>query len=378
MLILGGSIAALGCQSAALAQTNLPEVTVHQPKPEAKPPTPRKEAAAARKPAPHALRRVARSKISPAPHAPPAAPAETPQAAAAREFAEKTAALDKARANILPPTGVSSYDIGAAAIAQMPQGDNAPLDKVLLQAPGVSQDSAASGQLHIRNEHANVQYRVNGILLPEGVSGFGVFLDTAFVGNIALLSGALPAQFGLHTTAIVDITSKNGAFDGGSVGVYGGSHGTFTPRFEYGGSSGQSQYFVTGNFYQTNLGIENTTPSYNAIHDRHEQSQFFGYASSILDDGSRLSLLTGVFNGPYQIPARPAAVSRGRRPAARIGLLHFGECRGKPVRNQPLQCSGVAEVARRPGHAVRLFLALQLRPFRAGCLWGPALQRRGV
>jgi hypothetical protein len=25
--------------------------------------------------------------------------------------------------------------------------------------------------LHVRNEYANVQYRINGILLPEGVSG---------------------------------------------------------------------------------------------------------------------------------------------------------------------------------------------------------------
>ena len=26
---------------------------------------------------------------------------------------------------------------------------------------------------HVRNEYANVQYRINGILLPEGVSGLG-------------------------------------------------------------------------------------------------------------------------------------------------------------------------------------------------------------
>ena len=47
----------------------------------------------------------------------------------------------------------------------------------MLQLPGVSQDSAASGDFHIRNEHANVQYRLNGILLPDGVSGFAQVLD---------------------------------------------------------------------------------------------------------------------------------------------------------------------------------------------------------
>ncbi|MGO8739057.1 TonB-dependent receptor [Rhodoblastus sp.] len=232
---------------------------------------------------------------------PQASPAPAPNT-----LAQKTQALDQARANILPPVGVSPYDIDGATIDQAPQGDNAPLNQVLLQAPGVSQDSAASGLLHIRNEHANVQYRVNGILLPEGVSGFGTLLDTQFVGNISLLTGALPAQFGLHTSAIVDVTSKNGVFDGGgSIGVYGGSHGTIMPSFEYGGTSGQTQYFFTGQYSQSNLGIENTTPAYNAIHDRDALNKFFGYVSTILEDGSRLSFLTGSAVGTYQIPANP-------------------------------------------------------------------------
>ncbi|MDI9849606.1 TonB-dependent receptor [Rhodoblastus sp. 17X3] len=232
-------------------------------------------------------------------------PEQTP-AAELRPLAEKTQALDQARANIPPPLGVSAYSIGAAAIAQSPQGDNAPLNQVLLQAPGVSQDSAASGLFHVRNEHANAQYRVNGVMLPEGVSGFGVLLDTRFVGGVSLLTGALPAQFGLHTSGIVDVVSKNGVFDGGgSIGVYGGSHGTITPSFEYGGTSGQTQYFVTGNFLQSNLGIENTTPALNAIHDRNQLSKFFGYVSTILDDGSRLSFMTGSAIGTYQIPATP-------------------------------------------------------------------------
>lgn len=311
-LMLGGSFAFMGANGWAFAQTNLPEVTVHQPKPEAKPVAPRTKVVAAHKLAPHPnVRRVVHIETPPTTRGgQPAPPAPTPEAAAARALAEKTSSLDRARANILPPTGVSSYDIGGATIAQSPQGDAATLDKVLLQAPGVSQDSAASGELHIRNEHANVQYRVNGILLPDGVSGFGVLIDTAFVGNIALLSGALSAQFGLHTTAIVDITSKAGAFDGGgSVGVYGGSHGIVTPSFEYGGTVGQTQYFVTGSYYQSALGIENTTSSYNAIHDFNQQGRFFGYVSTLLDDGSRLSLLSGLLTGPYQIPANPGQPS---------------------------------------------------------------------
>ena len=51
----------------------------------------------------------------------------------------------------------------------------------------------------------NVQVRINGIMLPDGVTGFGTFLDTALIGNISLITGALPAQFGLRTSGVLDI-----------------------------------------------------------------------------------------------------------------------------------------------------------------------------
>ena len=128
------------------------------------------------------------------------------------------------------PIGATSYQVNHQAIEALPQGNNTPLDKVLLQFPGVTQDSAASGELHVRNEHANIQYRINGIMLPDGVGAFGQILDTGIVGSLALLTGALPAQYGLRTAGVLDIQTKADAFNNsGSVSVYGGSHGTITP-----------------------------------------------------------------------------------------------------------------------------------------------------
>ena len=34
------------------------------------------------------------------------------------------------------------------------------------------------GQLHVRGDHANIQYRIDGVTLPEGITGFGQTLDT--------------------------------------------------------------------------------------------------------------------------------------------------------------------------------------------------------
>jgi len=214
--------------------------------------------------------------------------------------------LDAARSTILAPVGANSYEVTHQAIEALPQGNNTPLDKALLQLPGVTQDSAASGELHVRNEHANLQYRINGIMLPDGVGAFGQILDTGIIGSMALLTGALPAQYGLRTAGVLDIRTKADAFNNsGTVSVYGGSHETITPSFEYGGTVGQTQYFVSGRFLHNNLGIENPTPSYEAIHDRTSQEKGFLYLSTVLDPTSRLTYLSGISNSTFQIPNRP-------------------------------------------------------------------------
>jgi outer membrane receptor protein involved in Fe transport len=232
----------------------------------------------------------------------PAAPPQTE----AQVVAGKNEKFDEARRNILAPLGAGTYQLNQQAIEALPQGTNNTLDKVLLQAPGVSQDSAASGELHVRNEHGNIQYRINGIQLPDGVGGFGQILDTGIVGRLSLIAGALPAQYGLRTAGVVDIQTKADAFNNsGSVSLYGGSHGTITPSFEYGGTVGQTQYFVSGRYLQNNLGIENPTPANEAIHDHTSQEKGFLYLSTVLDPTSRLTFISGFSNAAYQIPNNP-------------------------------------------------------------------------
>jgi outer membrane receptor protein involved in Fe transport len=232
----------------------------------------------------------------------PAAPPQTE----AQVVAGKNEKFDEARHNIVAPIGAGTYELNHQAIEALPQGTNTPLDKVLLQLPGVTQDSAASGELHVRNEHANLQYRINGIMLPDGVGAFGQILDTGIIGSLALITGALPAQYGLRTAGVLDIQTKTDAFDNsGRVSVYGGSHGTITTSLEYGGTVGQTQYFVSGRYFGSNLGIENPTPGSEAIHDRTSQEKGFLYLSTVLDPTSRLTFISGVSNGTYQIPNNP-------------------------------------------------------------------------
>ena len=102
--------------------------------------------------------------------------------------------LDRARNGLSPTTGGSKYTFTEKALQQLPEGNNTSLDQVLLQAPGVVQDGF--GAVHVRGDHGNLQYRLNGILLPQGVAGFAQILTPRFAREISLLTGALPAEYG--------------------------------------------------------------------------------------------------------------------------------------------------------------------------------------
>jgi outer membrane receptor protein involved in Fe transport len=274
----------------APGQTQLPQIVVNAPKPKSKP-----------KPKPGAgtPQRIARQTDAPT--------------AAQAALDAKMNGFDQARDNnLLPKIGASTYTISRQAIVDMPQGDNTPIDKVILQMPGVSYDSAVSNpNFHVRNEYANVQYRINGVVVPEGVSALGPVIDTNFVGSISLLTGTLPAQYGLRTAGVLDITSRSFATPGGEVSLYGGSRDTFTPSFDYGGSVGNTEYFVTARGNWNALGLENPTSSLDAIHDHTEQGKFFGYVSTLLDESTRLSLISAASYSAFQIPNNPNQMPLG-------------------------------------------------------------------
>jgi outer membrane receptor protein involved in Fe transport len=212
--------------------------------------------------------------------------------------------LNKSRNSLSADTGGSKYTLSEQAIQQLPQGANTSLNQVILQAPGVAQDSY--GQIHVRGDHANLQYRINGIQLPEGITGFGQALSPRFASSISLLTGALPAEFGLRTAGIVDIKTKDGLLDNlADVDFYGGQRGTTQPSFEYGGSKGDFSYFVTGQYLGTDRGVEPPTSGPTAIHDTSNQGSGFGYFSYTLSPTMRLSLITGTAINHFQIPANP-------------------------------------------------------------------------
>ncbi len=215
-----------------------------------------------------------------------------------------TGALTEARNEIVPSLGATVYKVGTGEIQNQAQGDNATFTQVLARAPGVVQDQF--GQVHIRGEHANLAYRVDGVLVPEGLDGFGQEFDTRFIKSVQLMTGALPSEFGWRTAAIADITTKSGSdLGGGEIGVYGGSFDYNKAYLSAGQSIGKWDYFFTVSNYHSNIGIENPVASYRPLHDYTNQFKAFGKISYLIDDSSRISLILSASYGDFQLPTVP-------------------------------------------------------------------------
>jgi outer membrane receptor protein involved in Fe transport len=219
--------------------------------------------------------------------------------------------LRSARIELAPRVGTTVYSIDTHMIDAFGQGANAPFGAVLLRLPGVTPDSRASGALHVRAEHANLQYRINGVQLPDSIIGIGQAIDTRVVERIDFMRGALPAQYGLRSAGIVDIQAKEGGPQAGArIGLLAGSHDHVEPGAELFGASGALDYYLAGSYLSNSLGIENPLPARTAMHDRTRQARSFGNLSYYLDENTRLGMLFGSYNGRFQLPDNPDLASR--------------------------------------------------------------------
>ncbi len=212
--------------------------------------------------------------------------------------------LEQSRTKLDPDIGSSTYQFTSEDLKNLPLGIDTPLNQVILQAPGVVQDSF--GQLHVRGDHANVQYQIDGVVVPEPITGFGQGLDVRFAQSVELLTGALPAQYGYRTAGVIAILSKGAAIDdGGSVSFLGGSFGLAQTGIEAFGTSGEWSAFIDSSYMRSNIGIENPTSSRNPLHDSTEQTKTFADIGRTLDSSSRITLLVGTSLGHFEIPDTP-------------------------------------------------------------------------
>jgi outer membrane cobalamin receptor len=239
--------------------------------------------------------------ISPAAAAPPPDDDDEERAKPETDIIVTARRLDVARANVEPSLGASSYTLTNDTLENRPGGETTKLGQVLLQVPGVAQDG--SGKLSVRGAHGDLQFRINNVIIPEGIADFGERLSPRLADRIELIRGALPAQYGLQVGGVVNITTKSGTYrDGGQAEIYGGSHGEIEPAFEYATTSGPTSLFASGSYLRTNVGLNSPDGSAHPLHDRTNAYEGFAFVDHIIDAQSRVSLIAGASDEQFQIP----------------------------------------------------------------------------
>ena len=129
------------------------------------------------------------------------------------------------------------------------------------------------------------------------------------------------------------------------------------------------QYYFTGRYLQTTLGIENPTPAYNAIHDFSQQERASPTCRRFVDPTTRVSLIAGTSNNNFQIPNVPGATDlaeRSRRTGIRRHQFRFSAAQRKSVGGHSLWRAVGADIRQRLRRPIVLFHPLQQSAFPAG------------
>ncbi|HXF93984.1 MAG TPA: TonB-dependent receptor [Nitrospiraceae bacterium] len=210
----------------------------------------------------------------------------------------------------LPPiqykASSETYSVSRKDIEALPRGNNSELHDVLLTIPSATY--GALKQLHIRQDHANLQFRIDGVPIPDTVSSTFTDVITPRAWERAdIILGGMEAQYGWRTAAVIDITSKSGTRPGfGSFQMFGGSNETLNPSFEYGGTVGEKfRYYVLNSYTSTNRGIEPPTLGHSVFHGQSERNQTYLRGDYQHDNHNNFTWLFLNSVAKYQIPTTP-------------------------------------------------------------------------
>jgi outer membrane receptor protein involved in Fe transport len=199
-----------------------------------------------------------------------------------------------------------TYALSRKEIEALPRGNNNELHDVLLTIPSAVYGSLK--QVHIRQDHANLQLRIDGVPIPDTVSStFSDVISPRAWERADIILGGMEAQYGNKAAAVLDITTKSGTKPSfGSVQMMGGSNKTINPSFEYGGTIGEKfRFYILNSHTATNRGIEPPTLGRSVYHGQSERNQTFIRGDYQHDNRNNFTWLFLNSVAKYQIPTAP-------------------------------------------------------------------------
>ena len=226
--------------------------------------------------------------------------------------AELYCARPEARAIIVEEARVAAPSKSASSVSTLtrealkalPKGEDLAITEVVSTQAGFVQD--AFGNVYARGNHANVQYQIDGIPIPDSVGNlFAQAIPVRLIDSIEILTGGLPAEFGNRLAAVVNIASRSGgSAPDGLVQIRYGSFQTIEPSAYYSRSVGRFSFFVGGSYQQSQRALDPpaVTP---ILHDDGRAGRAFFRVDWKPSDSDRLEVFGSYAHSFFQIPIDP-------------------------------------------------------------------------
>lgn len=173
---------------------------------------------------------------------------------------------------------------------------NRGVEAVLLTFPGFAQN--ANGAIHPRGAHNQMTFVVDGMPITDQLTGaFATSLDTSIVQNIELFTGDTPAEYGLRTAAVANITTRTGLDSGrmfqGSLQASYSQFDNLGQLTQFSGGNDKFGYFASFSAMKSNRFLD--AVSIDNLHNGGNAERAFGrmdYRASS-KDVLRLNLMAG-------------------------------------------------------------------------------------
>jgi len=183
---------------------------------------------------------------------------------------------------------------------------------------------ASTGEVHIRGQHGEYSYLIDGIPIPLGVfGGLNEVVDPSVIKTITFYDGGFPAEYGGQSAAIIDIknqvppsgfkmnvSSYAGSYLTSNNGNLGSKVGTLKALNDNGQSisfsdhAGNLGYFFSGSRQETDHRIDQPVPK---LFNDHGFDYFvYGKMDYFLDDNDYLTTNLNYSLTQTQIPFDPA------------------------------------------------------------------------
>src|SRR5438034_4901253 len=141
---------------------------------------------------------------------------------------------------------------------------------------------APTGEVHIRGQHAEYTYYVDGVPVPAGISGsLNELFEPAVVNEIDFITGGWDAEYGNKNAAVVNITTRIPA--GGlhyQLNGFGGNYNGYGQGLSASTNAGKLGYFFSGSHQTTDMRREPVIldPTTNEVENFHNHGEdWYGF-----------------------------------------------------------------------------------------------------